>query len=387
MNIEQLIKEKCIGGVDFEILWNICKPLPKWTLKTHELLDDGFPVINSWRWLYGYYSNFNNEWPAFTIAARWEYAWFVNYFDEKFWAWWLCYPYWVISDKVNTKFVYYYLKSKQQYIMDTLVARGSIPALNKSDVDKIKIPVPPVEIQNEIVNILDKFTELEKELETELQARKIQYRYYREKLFTFENQNYIEWKKLSELFPFIRNWFVWTVTPYFTDEDNWVRYLEWTNIHNWIISDNEVLYVTKEFHQKHIKNELKSDDILMVQSWHIWDCAVVWDKYKWANCHALIIMSNWWECLSKYVVHYFHSINWFKQLTPAITWWTIKHVLAGKMWNIKIPVPPLEEQKRIVTILDNMEKLINDTSEWLPAEIQMRHQQYEYYRDKLLTFN
>ena len=182
MNIEELIREKCPNGVEIKTISDICKPLSKWTLKTDQLLKEGYPVINSWRWLYWYYSDYNNEWPAFTMAARWEYAWFLNFFSEKFWAGWLCYPYWLKDKENNIKFIYYFLKSKENYIMDTLVARGSIPAINKSDVDKIRIPIPPIEIQNEIVNVLDKFTELEAELE----ARKSQYEYYREKLLTFE---------------------------------------------------------------------------------------------------------------------------------------------------------------------------------------------------------
>ena len=191
---------------------------------------------------------------------------------------------------------------------------------------------------------------------------------------------------MGELFPFIRNGFVGTIRPFFTDEKNGIRYLEGTNIHNGIISDNEMIYVTKEFHQRHKKNELKEDDILMVQSGHIGECAVVGKKYKGANCHALIIMSNGGKCLSKYIVHYFHTLKGFKALNPAITGGTIKHVLAGKIGKIKVPCPPIEEQTKIVNILDKLEKLCNDISEGLPAEIEARQKQYEYYRAKLLKF-
>lgn len=109
------------------------------------------------------------------------------------------------------------------------------------------------------------------------------------------------------MFPFIRNGFVGTVTPYYTDKENGIRYLQGTNIHNGVISDDDVFYINKEFHSKHIKNELKSDDILVVQSGHVGECAVVGEKYQGANCHALIIMSNGGNCNFKYVCYFLQS--------------------------------------------------------------------------------
>lgn len=260
--------------------------------------------------------------------------------------------------------------------------------VSKEKMKKVLIPVPPLEIQREIVRILDKFTELKTKLNAELAAeqkvREQQYEYYLNKVF--ESEKNVQWKSMGDLFPQIRNGFVGTIKPYFTDKEHGVRYLEGTNIHDGTISDNEVLYVTKEFHQKHINNALKADDILMVQSGHIGECAVVGDKYKGANCHALIIMSNGGKCDSQYVSYYFHSNKGRKSLKPAITGGTIKHVLATKMKNVKIPVPPLAEQQRIVDVLDRFDAICHDLTAGLPAEIEARQKQYEYYRDKLLTF-
>lgn len=291
------------------------------------------------------------------------------------------------SKRINSKYLKYVIESvhgKKELRKRTLV--NAVPIkINKDDIGKIKLPVPPLEVQREIVRILDNFTFLTTELAAELAARQKQYEYYRE--YLFENHiSDVEWKRLDELFPFIRNGFVGTIKSFFTNEIDGIRYLEGTNIHDGVISDNEVLYVTKEFHKKHIKNQLKADDILMVQSGHIGECAVVGKKYEGSNCHALIIMSNGGKCLSKYYVYYFHTIKGFKSLTPAITGGTIKHVLAGKVGKIKVPVPSLEQQKRIVDILDRFDTLCNDISNGLPAEIEARQKQYEYYRDKLFSF-
>ena len=293
-------------------------------------------------------------------------------------------------ERLLPKYLFYVLSSDRFFLYDMQNSKGAkMPRGNKAAILKYRIPVPPLPVQGEIVRILDNFTELTAELTAELAAelaaRQKQYEYYKE--YLFENHIFdVEWKRLDELFPFIRNGFVGTIKSFFTNETDGIRYLEGTNIHDGVISDNEVLYVTKEFHKKHIKNQLKSDDILMVQSGHIGECAVVGKKYEGSNCHALIIMSNGGKCLSKYYVYYFHTIKGFKSLTPAITGGTIKHVLAGKVGKIKVPVPSLEQQQRIVDILDRFDALCNDITSGLPAEIEMRQKQYEYYRDKLLTF-
>ena len=303
-----------------------------------------------------------------------------------------------LTDKVNPYFLKYVLESNP--IQDRMIAGAKGAAqrgLYLNQVANIRIPVPPLEVQNKIVRKLDSFSSLierlNSELNAELTARKKQYEFYLDKLLSFEGfaswekkEIEVKWMKLRDLFPHIRNGFVGTVTPYFTDSENGVRYLEGTNIHDGVISDNEILYVTRDFHKQHIKNELKCDDILMVQSGHIGECAVVGEKYAGSNCHALIIMSNGGLCNSKYVCHYFHTKAGFKQLTPAITGGTIQHVLAKKVQNVIIPVPPIEVQNKIVEILDRLQSLCIDLESGLPAEIDARQKQYEYYRDKLLSF-
>lgn len=186
--LERLIQQYCPDGVEYMKIGEVCKALPKGTLTTKELVEPNghnYPVINSGRELYGYYTHFNNEGDAFTVAARGEYAGFITYFSGKFWAGGLCYPYRSYSPNISTKFIFYYLKTRQEYIRNTLVAEGSIPALNKGTLDLFEIPVPPLPVQEEIVRILDAFTELQ----AELQKRKQQYNYYLDNLLNFKNIN------------------------------------------------------------------------------------------------------------------------------------------------------------------------------------------------------
>ena len=295
----------------------------------------------------------------------------------------------VLKHNQDPKYLSYVLattdarQQKSKGKVKSKVVHSSVPAIRE-----IKVPIPPIEIQREIVRILDDYTEnvteLQRQLAAEMTARKTQYSFYRDKLLTFNTP--VEWKPMEKEFPFIRNGFVGTVTPYFTGEEQGVRYLEGTNIHDGVISDNEIIYVSKEFHQKHIRNELKNGDILMVQSGHVGECAVVDDKYAGANCHALIIMSNAGHCNSRFVMHYLRSTEGKAKLKKITTGGTVKHILASNMKKFMIPVPPLDVQNRIVNVLDNFEKICSDLNIGLPAEIEARQKQYEYYRDKLLTF-
>ena len=163
---------------------------------------------------------------------------------------------------------------------------------------------------------------------------------------------------LGELFPFIRNGFVGTVTPFFTNQENGVRYLQGTNIHDGKISDETVFYVTQAFNQKHSKNILKNDDILVVQSGHVGECAVVGDNYAGSNCHALIIMSNGGECVSDYICQYINSDDGKKKIAAITTGNTIKHILATSIANIEIPLPSRNDQQRIATLLNGLDNHI-----------------------------
>jgi len=174
------------------------------------------------------------------------------------------------------------------------------------------------------------------------------------RLFSYEKgccKADVQMVSLSELFPFIRNGFVGTVTPYFTDEEHGVRYLQGTNIHTGKITNDTVYYVTEDFSAKHSKNILKRDDILVVQSGHVGECAVVGKEYEGANCHALIIMSNGGNCVSDYVAQYINSETGNKQIASITTGNTIQHILASAIAKLTVPIPSFEKQKEVAHLL------------------------------------
>ena len=326
----------------------------------------------------------------------------IFYVDEPFWNVDTIYYTEIDETKIMPRFFYHVMC--HEHIEKLNTSNAARPALTREVLNKIKIPVPPLEVQAEIVRILDDFAlatdKLAEELNAELTARKKQYEYYRDLLLTFDNAECpwggdthsrsaklaVRWAKLGDEFPLIRNGFVGTVTPYFTDKTHGIRYLKGTNIHDGVISDNDVCYINRAFNQKHCQTILKADDILVVQSGHVGECAVVGKQYEGANCHALIVMSNGGKCDSKYISYYLQSREGKRKLKRITTGGTVKHILASQIKNVIVPVPPLSEQRRIVAILDRFDALCHDISAGLPAEIAARKKQYAYYRDKLLTF-
>ena len=383
--LEKLIRQLCPDGVEYKKLKD-CTEMKRGSSATKStLVSGGIPVISGGKEPAFYCNVANRDGETITVAGSGAGAGYVQYWNIPIF----------VNDAfsvkgleiANTKYVYYAMTNLQEDIYSTKKGSG-VPHVHISSIENFLIPVPPLQVQQEIVRILDQFTgftaELAAELTAELTARKKQYEHYRDELFVFDGET--TEKHLEAEFPSIRNGFVGTITSFFSDKEHGIRYLEGRDIHNGIISDDKAVYVTKDFHNKHLKTQLKPDDIVVVQSGHVGECAVVGDKYAGANCHALIVMSNGGNCDSRYVAYYLQSSEGKRKLASITTGGTVKHILASKIKKLPVPFPPIEEQHRIVAILDRFDALCNNLTNDLLAEIEARRKQYEYYRDKLLTF-
>ncbi|WP_124733086.1 restriction endonuclease subunit S [Helicobacter pylori] len=414
--IERLLQTLAPKGVEFRKLGEVCESTNKKTLKISEVSEvknkGMYPVINSGRDLYGYYHDFNNDGENITIASRGEYAGFINYFNEKFFAGGLCYPYKVKdTNELLTKFLYFYLKTNEIQIMENLVSRGSIPALNKADIETLTIPIPPLEIQQEIVKILDAFTELNTELNTELKARKKQYEYYQNMLLDFNgiNQNHkdakmsaktypkrlksllqtlapkgVEFKTLEEVFE-IKNGY----TPSKNNPEFWEKgTIPWFRMEdireNGRILKDSIQHITP----KALKNKklFPKNSIMISTTATIGEHALlIVDSLanqrftflsKKANCGiALDMKFFFYQC--------FLLGEWCKKNTNVSGFASVDMTAFKKY---KFPIPPLEIQQEIVKILDQFLALTTDLLAGIPAEIEARKKQYEYYREKLLAF-
>ena len=167
--LNDLITKLCPNGVPYKKLGDLCVSGNKGMLKKNELIPDGkYPVVNGGMNYYGRYNQYNNDKECFVFSSRGS-AGYVSYQRAPFYAAALCYPFMSSNENIiMTRFMYFFLKQNEAKNIDKLVAKGSIPALNKADVLNIEIPVPPLPVQAEIVRILDSFTTLEAELEAEL---------------------------------------------------------------------------------------------------------------------------------------------------------------------------------------------------------------------------
>lgn len=382
--LKELIDKLCPDGVQYKKLSELCIALKKGTLKTSDLKVNGkYPVINSGRELYGFYDEFNNK-NAITFAARGEYAGFISYFEDEFWAGGLCYPYSSKDEKIITnKFLYYYLKSKEKIIMETLVARGSIPALNKTDLDRFMIAVPPLEVQCEIVHVLDDFTLLSADLSAELKARKKQYEYYKDELYSFKDKNvqYVKLKDIAEITRggnFQKKDFVENGKPCIHYGQIYTRYGSSAN--------STFTYVSDEIFNKS-KQAQPNDIVMAVTSENVEDVCkcVVWcgDENIAVSGHTAIIHHN---INAKYLGYYFSTSHFYKDKTKLVHGTKVMEVTPSALNDVLIPVPDLKEQERIANLIENFDKLCNDITSGIPAEIEKRQEQYEYYRDKLLSF-
>lgn len=263
------------------------------------------------------------------------------------------------------------------------IVRGTPPKLNQENLRNIEIPLPPIEVQNEIVRILDKFTSLEAELEAELDCRKRQYEYYRDKLLSFENvggQN-VEWKKMSEIcLSICSGGTPLTSKPEYYDGDiPWLRTQE--------VDYCEINSTLRNITQLGLDNssaKMIPSNCVIVAMYGATAAKVAINKIPLCTNQACC---NLQIDESKAKVRYVYQ--WLcKQydVLKALGEGSQHNINAKKVKDFAIPIPPLAEQERIVNILDRFESLTTSLTAGLPAEIAARRQQYEHYRDKLLTF-
>lgn len=385
-NLETLIQELCPDGVEFVKLGDVCEIKTGKGITQKDCSEsDKYPVYSGGKEPMGYYKEFNRNANTVTVSRVGAYAGFVNYVTEDFYLNDKCFSVLPKKDEdINSKYLYYKLKALECSIIN-MQSGGGVPTINTKKVGSLEIPLPPIEVQNEIVRILDKFTSLEAELEAELDCRKRQYEYYRDKLLSFDNVGgqEVEWKKIGEIcdtlsgFPFDSSKFQTSGIKlmrgknvkrgYFDFNEDDDRYWESPDgLEKYLLQDKDIIIsmdgslVGKSFamlSKKHLP-------LLLVQ--------------RVARVRAKRVNQNY---LFHNIAHRFSGYVDKKKTGGAIP-----HVSMKDIQNFSIPVPSLPEQERIANILDRFESLTTSLQSGLPAEIAARRQQYEHYRDKLLTF-
>ena len=291
-------------------------------------------------------------------------------------------------DKVQSRFLKYAIESihgRKELRKRTLI--NAVPIkINKDDIGKVTIPLPPIEIQSEIVRVLDNFTNLTAELTAELTARKMQYSYYRDNLLSFNMS--VSKKKIGEITRVFsaarvhKNEWTQEGVPFYRSSDVISKF-------NGVENSRGKAYISFDLYKRLSakSGKIMKDDILITGGGTIGIPYVVpSDEPIYVKDADLLCIQKSKEFNSRFLFHYFLSTEFRKYLENITHNATIAHYTISQIENTPVPLPPLDVQNRIVNVLDNFEKICSDLNIGLPAEIEARQKQYEYYRDKLLTF-
>jgi len=289
----------------------------------------------------------------------------------------------IFQHNQNPKYVSYFFKTamffdqKKKYITGTKVLRVS-----GKNLAKLKIPIPPLTIQKEIVKILDNFTQLEAELEAELTARKKQYDYYSNQLLMVNDKGLmadgtkVEFRALGEVGKVAMCKRIFKNQTSTTGQIPFYKIGTFGKLPNAFISQE----IFDEYRRKF--SFPKKGDVLLSASGTIGRRVIYDGKPAYFQDSNIIWIDNDESKVLNMFLYYLYS---------TVTWQTeggtIKRLYNDNLKKIQIPIPPLSKQKEIVAILDKFDALVNDISTGLPAEIAARKKQYEYYRNQLLMFN
>jgi type I restriction enzyme, S subunit len=297
----------------------------------------------------------------------------------------------VLKHSQEPKYLAYYFQTSRFFAEKRKHATGTkVVDVSAKSLAKIRIPVPPTAVQREIVKVLDNFAELEaalgSELEAELQARRQQYQYYRDALLNPSEQAspHSQWKSLGEVGAFTRG-------RRFTNKDfveSGLGCIHYGEIYtHYGLSATK----TKSFLRPALAATLrmaKKGDLIVAGTGESVEeiCkAVAWlgedDVAVHDDCYIYAHSLD-----PKFAAYVFQSSHFNEQKVKYAAGAKMIRVSSGSLEKIRIPVPPIEVQRRIVAVLDQFDALVSDLSVDLPAESKARRKQYEYYRDRLLTF-
>ena len=310
--------------------------------------------------------------PSIIVKSRGiiEFEYYDKPFSHKNEMW----SYHSVNKHIYIKYVYYFLKTQENYFRN-IGSKMQMPQIATPDTDNYKIPIPPLETQQKIVKILDKFTELEATLEATLEAelalRKRQYRYYRDFILDFDNQigggiadgykgrlKDVVWKTLGEVV-------------------NIKNGKDWKNLSSGDIpvygSGGVMGYVDTFAYDK--------PSVLIPRKGSITNIFYV--DFPFWNVDTIYYTEIDTSKLKPKFFYYFMRTIDLMALDTGSGRPSLTQTILNK---IKIPIPPLPEQEKITAILDKFDTLTHSISEGLPHEIALRRKQYEYYREQLLAF-
>ena len=354
--LDELIAEFCPDGVEFKELHEVL------TIKNgrdYKKFGDGdIPVYGSGG-IMTYIDTAVYNKPSVLIPRKGSLD-KLYYVDTPFWNVDTIFYTDIDTSMVEPKYVYYYLEGQH---LERLNKAGGVPSLTQAVLNKVQLAVPPLEVQREIVHILDSFTLLTAELTAELTARKKQYEFYRNTLLMFDNT--VKILPLAD------------IADIGTGSSNTNEGLE---------EGKYPFYVRSQEPLR--KNEYEYDETAIITAGDGVGVGKVFHyvEGKYAlHQRAYRIHINTPDVLPRYYFHYMRSA-FLPYIQKTMFQGSVASIRRPMLNQFPVPVPTLDVQKRLVNVLDNFEAICTDLNIGLPAEIEARQKQYEYYRDLLLTF-
>ena len=370
--IEDLIAKHCPNGVDEKLISDVATLERGKYISKKTAIPGDIPVIAGGRGPPYWHNESNRTGELLTVAGSGAYAGFVQYWDSPIFV---SDAFSITTDpQLNTRFLFHWMKNKQEFL-HSLKKGSGVPHVYPKDIARLKIPVPPLEVQKEIVRILDSYTQLEtdlkSELEAELEARRKQYEHYRDSLLSLDSltsrcgRDNVSLMPLGDIFVMKagKNKAATFISATKTLDQN-VPCYGGNGIRGFVQDYNQDSEIVLIGRQGALSGNVHYSNGRIYATEH----AVVVTPKSGINmrfAYYLLTVAN----LDQYVT---------KSAQPGLS--------VRRLNNVTVPVPPLSEQERIVAILDKFDALVNDLSSGLPAEIAARRKQYEYYRDQLLTF-
>ena len=376
--LADLIAELCPDGVEFRPLSDLVRIRNGCDYKT--LSPGNVPVYGSGG-VMTHVSEALGEGPTVLIPRKGSLD-NIFFVEGEFWTVDTIF-YTEIASDLDPKFFYY--KMKTMHLSQMNEAAG-VPSMNQRKLGRIQIPVPPLEVQREIVRFLDQFTMLEAELEAELEARRAQYEHYRNHLLSYESlaaRGPVEMVKLGDVIAISRGASPRPISKYVTQGEG----IPWIKIGD---VDPRGKFVTSAAERITSAGAEKSRKVLPGDF-------ILSNSMSFGRPYILQIegcVHDGWLILSNVADHWipdflYHSLrtdNVQHQFAQLASGGTVRNLNSRVIESVELPLPPKAVQEEIVSILDRFDALVNDITSGLPAEIAARRAQYEHYRDRLLSF-
>ncbi len=385
--LDELLRELCPDGVEYKKLVDaVSIERGKRVVRSQLSISGKYPVYQNSLTPLGYHTDYNyNANTTFIIVAG--AAGEIGFSDKAFWAADDCFAV-VCPDNVLNRYIYHLLLNNQNQLVSK-VRKASIPRLSRSAIENLVIPIPPLDVQREIVRILDDYTEniteLQRQLTAELTARKTQYGFYRGKL--------LNKTKVSATMTKVADLGKWSggKTPSMAEKRYWesgtIPWVSSKDVKQPILSDT-IDHITNAAVDEASMTVYPAGSVAVVTRSGILrhTFPVTYIPFETTVNQDIKILVTKEGISSRYVSHALQAYGESIRRTTKKQGGTVDSLDFQKVLAYKIPVPPLDVQNRIVNVLDNFETICSDLNIGLPAEIEARQKQYEYYRDKLLTF-